>query len=394
MKKIINYIVIFICFVLAIVAAKFSMRVIGWHRCKSHNTAVSVLRFASFSKHYLANIADLEHAEKFVLSRSKELLAGTKVPMDVKDKLDTFFMDSDVKALFVACEKKPFIAYYVIGMAPREVSYLQRYRLETDKTYSELCKKIGEKYGIEVGLEYKNEENRKYTVKGTVLGSSDDSYILTLQKSLPNYVLKISKRDWIDNKGLVAFPYQEISRIFYNMELNKFVQEKGLANFIYTHPEYLYNIPGTDLELCDNNYVVVTPKIIFPTKAENIKTFKSLFNKKDILELSQKIDIFVKQLLQKGVKSQAEIIKAINPADINKNLTTALVYSIKLLGLWDISAENIFVLNVDGQKKIFFANKERPGLGGGAMKNFFHQNIEEIQSNGICGINGLLEKVL
>ncbi|MFH1644514.1 MAG: hypothetical protein ABIA74_05055 [bacterium] len=163
--------------------------------------------------------------------------------------------------------------------------------------------------------------------------------------------------------------YQLVSRVFYNQKINDFVKAK---NFKYVYPieEYLYNLPGKEREVCDENYVVIQENIDLPLVSTNAALFRKLFSYScfpRILE-SEKEDIFLRELL------------------------TELFAVIEYAGLWDMTPQNVFLGSVANDKlklKVAFVGAVRPAFTGSEERHFFHKDPDEIKRNAKAGFEGL-----
>lgn len=302
-------------------------------------------------------------AELYVDSQYDALVAMSRqIPADVQRGLDRFFGDPRARRLFVDRCKKCVLSWPVKNRMQRDGGMRrQLLKMHEDAYASELCKvQLGEEEGAALfsGLSHDY---------GLVNCEKDGNCFVLTSSLWPGFVVKIVQYRWVDNDAMLAFPYQLISRAFYNRELNDFIVRNGYDRYIVRFPKLLYHIPGTPEKIDDDNYVVVEPLLACPEKQENERRFKMMIEKE-----GEKV--FVKEEYGDAM--------------------CALIAVMQYCGLWSISSSNVYFLN-DG--KIAFIDTERPGLGGSEWRFFFHQGegaAAEIMRNFQAGFDGLITDVL
>jgi hypothetical protein len=313
-------------------------------------------------------LAQGEQAEAIILSYNENLIETSRyIPENVIIGLNRFFEDPRAQRLFVDRYKRPMIAGTVQGRMQRdggmrskllqenESCYMQqhkKYQISTAES-SLLLSQIAGEYGL------------------TDISQDGNTFALT-SPFWAGYVVKIAKYRWIDNDAMLAFPYQLISRVFYNQELNSFITSNGYDQHILCFVKSLYHIPGTPDDITDDNYVVVEPLHACPSKLENGRRFR---------------EITAKELIE-GHGEYACIKTEYFDA------VCELIMVIQHCGLWSISLSNVFLLD---NRKIAIVDTERPGLGGGEWRFFFHQgegSAAEVDRNASCGFDGLITDVL
>lgn len=309
-----------------------------------------------------------ELAEAIVLSKQEELVATARdIPAAVVEGLNKFFGDPRAMRLFVDRCKSCKIAWPAQNRMRRDGGMRLGLLQANEAAYAERSGKVqvnsGEFEALYLGLV------RDY---GLVNLEQDGHNFVLTSPLWPGAVVKIAKYRWVDNDAMIAFPYQLISRVFYNMELNAFIGAHGYDRSIVRFPKSLYHIPGTSVDINDDNYVVVAPLLPCPNKLENGRRFKSMT---------------VKELVE-GHGEHAFVKKEYYDAVCD------LVTVIQHCGLWCLSTSNVFLLD---NGKIALVDTERPGLGGSEWRFFFHQGegaAAEIARNAQGGWDGLTQDVL
>ena len=194
-----------------------------------------------------------------------------------------------------------------------------------------------------------------------------------------NFVMRVPNCEWYDtfvseaDVPMRPSRYQNVSRVFYAKQINDFVVREGLDR-VYPFKQWLWHIPGRPHVLSDENYLVVTEKIVdLPAIELNATRFQGL-----VEEVTRRIynEMDVPEVY---VKEEAE------------SLVVQIVQVISYAALWDIKLKNIFLINHDGELKILFLDTEKPGLGGGADVNFYHTHEDEVMSNMRTGFEGLAD---
>ncbi len=304
-------------------------------------------------------------AEAVVLSRSDELQETSRqIPAPVVEGLNRFFNDPRAKRLFIDNHKRCCLSWPVQNRMKKDNGMRLRLLQKNKAAYAEPYGKVqldqAEFDVLLAGLVHDygliNIENH------------GNNFAFTSQL-WPNALVKIAKLRWIDNDAMLAFPYQLVSRVFYNIELNKCIKDNGYDANIVSFPKSLYHLPGTPEDVNDDNYVVVEPLLPCPSESENNSRFKSMT---------------VKELVE-GHGEHAFVKTAYCDA------ICALIALIQNSGLWCITNSNVFFLDND---KIALVDTERPGLGGGEWRFFFHQGegaAAEIGRNAIGGFDGLID---
>jgi hypothetical protein len=298
-------------------------------------------------------------ADAFVASKREMLLETSRlIPPAIREGLDRFFGDERAQVLFSVRHKDVIVAHTVARRMQRSVEMrLMRLRLlqEKEAAYetqchkqvveSEVFDKLFEGLACEFGLADHS--------------SHGNNFILT-SSAWPGYVVKIAKYRWVDNDAMIVFPYQLISRVFYNREINDFIAAHDFDRYLVQFPKSLYHIPGTPDDVNDDNYVVVEPLLPCPSPEVNEGRFMSL-------------------------KKEAIVANPEHPA------VPTLQAVIRHSGLWCLSFSNVYLLD-DG--RFVFVDTERPGLGGSEWRFFFHQGegaAAEIARNAGGGLEWLHE---
>lgn len=302
-------------------------------------------------------------ADAYVARQQDELFVETcHIPAEIQAGLNRFFSDLRVRRLFVDRYKECVVSWPVRNRMARDGGMRKQLLDAHEASYMRESGKVrlpaGEFDAIFPAL------IRDY---GLVNLEEDGNNFALTSPTWPGFIVKIAKYRWVDNDAMLAFPYQLMSRVFYNRELNDFIMRNGLERYIVRFPKRLFHIPGTPEKIDDDNYVVVEPLLPCPIKQENIRRFRAM--------VEQDGEQFV-------VKEEfAETL-------------AALVGVVQHCGLWCISPSNVFVMD-DG--KIAFVDTERPGLGGSEWRFFFHQGegaAAEVSRNAQGGIDGLFQDIL
>ena len=298
--------------------------------------------------------------------QAKKAIRNLSLPQDhsIRENLETFFEDPDVRAFFVDRIKGAMFNQWTgTGKKLRAHLFIQRKQLEAQRDWqstADLLPQIIKKYGIEL------------------LKPNGNTFVLKSKNFWPGYLVKIAKYDWYDNTDYEkdnSNPqhslYQNISRVFYASAIRVQIEKKGLKH-IYPLQKYLFHIPGQPKNLNDDNYVVVSEYIKDLSDEKNARIFKGM---------GGKITTDPNALEKYGISE-----KYIEPI-------VELDYVIQYCGLFDISPKHVFYTNTntkDGLKFVLI-DLEKPGIGGGPDSAFFYQDHESRYRNGLCGENGLLK---
>jgi hypothetical protein len=201
----------------------------------------------------------------------------------------------------------------------------------------------------------------------------------TLTTDAWNFVLYIPRYEWFDKfedndsiESLTPSKLQNVSRVFYAKQINDFIAKNDLTH-IFPLKQWLVHIPWRPYDLNDDNYLVASEKIqTLPSKTLNIKRFQLL------------IDSYSNKNSHEA-KEAEESEELINQKEIISQLIRVIDYA----ALWDIRLEKVFLIENQGNLKILFLDLEKPGLGGGFDKNFYHKDEGEVTSNAKAGHKGL-----
>jgi hypothetical protein len=319
-------------------------------------------------------------ADAFVVSKRDELLAtSVDIPPAIAQGLAIFFGDEQVKRLFVDRYKTCIVSSPVKGCMQRDGGMRLRLLTQHEDDYKRTCGKV-----LISPIEYPvllAAVSERYCLVN--LDPDGDCFVLT-STLWPGYVVKIAAHRWIDNDAMLAFPYQLISRVFYNMEINNFIAANGYDQYILRLPKSLYHIPGTPDVIHDDNYVVVEPLLYCPPVEENERKFcaMSVHERSSGDDASAAQEIISESGKRFGVKEEYY------------DVVNALVRVIRHSGLWFISTSNVFCLD-DG--RIAILDTERSPLVGSEWRFFFHQGegaAAEIACDATRGLMGLVEDVL
>lgn len=309
--------------------------------------------------------------------------------MPVLEGLNRFFSDPLVQKIFVQRYKTPIVAPIVSAgsrMTPEKKALLQ----ENEKNYKIAFKKIEipspDVISILRGL------MARYMLK---LYPSNS--VVLASPLWDEHVIKIAKHRWIDNHEMVAFPYQLVSRIFYNKKIRGFINKEKLTH-VMVPLKYLYHIPGTPEELHDDNYIIVEEKIEQVHDQKTVTVLKQVVSAEALVVLEK-----LKDLWRSGDDRQT--VKLIDQLEKKLNLPQSIIELIRVIrfaGLWSMGGHgklNIGLLS-DGK---FFINDarmavldtERPGLGGGLSRweNFFHKDEIEIIKLAGCGLEEFINLI-
>ncbi len=292
----------------------------------------------------------------FVESKRKQLLATSHfIPAPVAEGLNLFFRDPQVRMLFVDRYKTPAIGKPQQNrmaqdggirkalLAQNEIAYMRENSKQRflQEDFDQLLTDVKSRYGLSV------EPGNTFVLRSPLWGG---------------FVVKIAKHRWIDNDAMVAFPYQLISRVFYNQEMNAFAEEslreQRIADGFCLLRKMLFHIPGTPEDLNDDNYAVVVPYI----RPEDSLPLSSVFAKQPGGDVIIEEDFF--------------------------NAVAALVCQIQHSGLWSIHPGNVFFLR---DHRVVLLDTERPGMSGSEWRFFFHANQTEIDKNALGGLDGLAD---
>jgi len=304
-------------------------------------------------------------AQTFVESKYDVLRQTAKlIPANVCDGLARFLSDPRARRLFVDRAKKCIPSWPVRNRMKNDDGMRTQLLEAYEQAYRQRTKKIVLTQNEEAMLL----EDITQTYGLTDFDKKGHNFVFA-SPLWPGYLVKIAKYRWVDNDAMIAFPYQLISRVFYNTELNTFISENGYDKHILYFPKSLYHIPDTPEDLNDDNYIVVEPLIPCPSEEENLHRFSSMT---------------VSQIIGSG-----HLEYFIRGKDVDAII--ALIGVIQYCGLWSISPTNIFLLD---NGKIALVDTERPGLGGSEWRFFFHQDHAEISRNAASGFDGLIADVL
>jgi len=270
----------------------------------------------------------------------QEIIQEASVPQELQDALDPWFSDDSViRSTFI--EEK-------IKLFPNEMANLI--------SRKGLDRKTAEELNNHVTLYWQkiNSVCEDYSLNLKI----GTSFVLTLP-TLPNYVVRINRIKWPLN-------IQNISRVFYAKEINRYVEEKGFSKIIPLKA-FLYHIPGRPTALNDSNYLVIQENVF------------SKLNNPQITSLPPK-EINMRILRELKDHSTIE----------NEDLRTQIVHVTGACGLWDFdNGENMILVPQVGGLKAVFVDTEIPGFGGGSETHFFHKGQGEVDSNTRCGFRAL-----
>ncbi|MFH1253927.1 MAG: hypothetical protein V1646_00680 [bacterium] len=312
----------------------------------------------SCNTHLNANLTEAE---------TRQILSECKIPNAMAPQLDKFFSDQLVRDIFIDRQQPFMLGWFASKLSPENKQFyatgMNSIQTMFREYYQPKLQQIVHKYGI---------------------GINGNSKLFLIQNLIPGFLLKIQHSKLPSLPGIYDYfktpiaanfreavtPYQNISRVFYNQKIKRFVKENGL-NHVRLIEKYLYHIPGKPEALCDDNYIVVVEDV-----SKFLATNKNrLFS--DFMESSRLKD-----------NSGTDILAV---RSVYEELLTELVQVITYVGLWDLNEHNVYLIEEDGILKWAFIDTEKPGFGGSEDKSFFQKNHDEFMRNASTGIDGLSE---
>lgn len=325
-------------------------------------------------------------------SIKRELVENNKLPdtlISVNDGLKKFFSDVEVQKVFVERYKNPIIAP-IVGHGDRMTPEKKQLLEEHENDYMTKAKK--RVIPADVVTNLLRELSEKYAL--TIYQSN--AFVMS-SPLWDDFVVKIAKHRWIDNNEMVAFPYQLISRIFYNKKIRDFIAREKF-NYVMVPRKYLYHIPGTPDELNDDNYLVIEEKIEQISDQATSTELRKIMNP-DVIKVLEEL----KKLWLNGDDSKTILLLT----KLEKEFTlppyfVELIRVIRFAGIWSMRGHgklNIAILSdgrvVVNDGRMAIVDVERPGLGGGLSRweYFFHKNEQEVIKLAGCGLGELIELI-
>lgn len=219
-------------------------------------------------------------------------------------------------------------------------------------------------------------EREKFYKKHGLVNLAGDANNFVFTTDEWNFVLHVPRYEWYDDFGDGAIPpmipskYQTVSRAFYGKHINDFIAQHNITR-VYPLKQWLVHIPGRPKDLSDANYFVAAEKISdLPGDSVNLERFR------DMIDNSS-----TRRDTKPKIKDEWD------------ELVTEFLQVLSEAALWNINPRNVYLIERDGKVKAVFLNTEKPGLGGGFDKNFYHKHEGEVSSNLRTGLEGFASMV-